>query len=63
MDNNQDNIMEARLGKAARKVFKRILKNIEGEPVLVVEPGDNEAGSSVSDETIDEILAWLFKRS
>ncbi len=34
MDNNQDNIMEARLRKAVRKAFKRLLKNIESELVF-----------------------------
>lgn len=60
MDNNQNNIVEARLRKTVRKAFKRLLKNIESEPVLVVESGDTQADAP--EETEAEIRAFLFKR-
>jgi len=44
MDNNQDNIMEARLRKAARKAFKQLLKDIESEPTLIIESNGSGAG-------------------
>lgn len=59
MDSNNDKVMEARLKKAVRKAFKQLLKDIENEPTLVIESGDSE--SNVSEETIADIQAWLFK--
>jgi len=60
MDSNQDNIREARLGRAVRRAFKQLLKDIDSEPTLVIESDNSEA--NVSEETIADIQAWLFKR-
>lgn len=60
MDSNNDKVVEKRLRRAVRKAFKQLLKDIESEPTLVIESGDSE--SNVSEETIADIRAWLFKR-
>lgn len=60
MDSNNDKVVEERLRRAVRKAFKQLLKDIESEPTLVIESGDSE--SNVSEETIADIRAWLFKR-
>ena len=60
MDGNQDRVMEARLQSAVRKALKQVLKGIERKPALVIEPDDGK--SDVSEETIADIQAWLFKR-
>jgi hypothetical protein len=60
MDSNQDNIIEARLRRAVRRAFKQLLKDIDSEPTLVIESDNSEA--NVSEETIADIQAWLFRR-
>ena len=60
MDFDQDKVMEARLRKAVSKALRRLLKNIEGEPTLLIESDDS--GVNVSEETIADIRTWLFKR-
>jgi hypothetical protein len=60
MDSNQDNIREARLGRVVRRAFKQLLKDIDSEPTLVIESDNSEA--NVSEETIADIQAWLFRR-
>jgi hypothetical protein len=59
MDKNHDNVMEKQLRKAMRKVAKQLLKNIDKEPILIVESGDSEC--NVSEETISGIGEWLFR--
>jgi len=60
MDSNQGDIKEAQLGRAVRRAFEQLLKDIESEPTLVIESDDS--GDSVLEETIADIRTWLFKR-
>ena len=60
MNSNQDNIMEARLKRAVRKSWKKLLKSIKSEPTAWVIESDN-AQADASEEAAAEIRAWLFK--
>ena len=59
MTDNDSGMRETRLSLAVRKAFRKLLKNIKSEPTLIIEADGSE--SNVSEETVTDILAWLFK--
>ena len=59
MERNEDKIMETGLRKAMRKALRRLTKEIESAPTTLIESGDSEA--DVSEDTVTEIRAWLFR--
>ena len=59
MTENNDGLQESRFPLAVLKTLKQVLKGIEGEPALVIESDDGK--SDVSEETLADIRAWLFK--
>ncbi len=61
MNSNQDNIMEAHLRKAARRAWRKLLKNIESEPATLVIESDNTQADT-SEAASAEIRQLLFKR-
>ncbi|MBM4463883.1 MAG: hypothetical protein FJ012_11275 [Chloroflexi bacterium] len=60
MEGNKDKIMEALIRRSMRKALRKATKEIENWPTTVIESADGEA--DVSEETMTEIRAWLFKR-
>ena len=60
MDSDQHNVTEAQMRRALQRAWKKLVKNVESEPTLVIESDESEA--NVSDETIADIRAWLFNR-
>jgi hypothetical protein len=61
MEPNEINITEAWLRKAVPRALKKVLKSMESEPGTIIIESDG-AGSDISDNTADEIRAWLFRR-
>jgi hypothetical protein len=60
MNNNANIITEAQIRKAVGKAFKQLLKNISNLPTLIIELPEKEY--SVSKQSLDDILEWLFGR-
>jgi cytochrome c-type biogenesis protein CcmH/NrfG len=61
MEGNRDEVMEARLKKAARRAWRKLLKSMKSEPTTLVIESDNARADS-SEETATDIRAFLFKR-
>jgi hypothetical protein len=51
-------ITEAEVRRAVQKALKTMLKEIEDEPTLVIDP-DGE--TNLSDEAVNDIRKWLFE--
>ena len=64
MNTDGNSITEAQIRKAirkaARKAFKQLFKNIANYPALVIESGGDE--ESISTQSVNDILEWLFRR-
>ena len=59
MNNEKENEREKQLKKAVPNAFKRLLKEIENEPDIVIEAG--EAGSGIGHQSLEDVQRWLFK--
>ena len=57
---SQKRITEAEVRKAVRRSLKKLMKEIDNEPTLVI--GSDNKGGNLSDETITDIRKWLFDR-
>lgn len=56
---SQKEVMEADVKKAIQRVCKKVLKEIENEPTLIIEAGsDNEADTT----QLEDVQHWLFRR-
>ena len=60
MNTNQDKVKEAELRKAVRRAFAQLFKDIANQPTLVIELPETE--DSVSTQSVNDILEWLFRR-
>ena len=60
MNTDGNSMTEAQIRKAVRKAFKQLFKNIANCPTLVIESGGDE--ESVSTQSVNDILEWLFRR-
>lgn len=57
---SQKEVTEAEVKKAVQRACKKVLKEIENEPILVIGPYDKT--ESLSDEAVTDIRTWLFER-
>ena len=57
---SQKKITETQVRKAIQRALKRVLKEIENEPALVIEVGLDKAGADTS--SLEDVWAWLFSR-
>lgn len=60
MNTNQDKVKEAELRKAVRRALAQLFKDIANHPTLVIELPETEY--SVSTQSVNDILEWLFRR-
>ena len=56
----KDNTHGPHLTNIASRAIKQLIKDIENEPMLIIESNDD--GVDLSEETMAEILAWLFRK-
>jgi len=57
---SQKEVTEAEVKKAVQRACKKVLKEIENEPILVIGPDDKT--ENLSDEEVTDIRTWLFER-
>lgn len=57
---DQERVMETQVRKAVRKAFAQLFKDIANQPTLVIELPETE--DSVSTQSVNDILEWLFRR-
>ena len=57
---SQKEVTEAEVKKAVQRACKKVLKEIENEPILVIGPDDKK--ENLSDEAVTDIRTWLFER-
>ena len=58
--NSQKKVTESEVRKAVQRACKKVLKEIENEPKLVIEAGMDR---TVADSTqLEDVLGWLFRR-
>ena len=46
MDSNKDNIREARLGRAVRRVWEKLLRSMKSEPSILVRVHSGEVNKT-----------------
>jgi hypothetical protein len=56
----QKKVTEAEVRKAVQRALRRVLKDIENEPALIIMPDDSN--NSLSDQAVNGIRKWLFDR-
>lgn len=57
----KDKITDADLRKSVRGALRKVHKMIHDEPTtLIIEPNATRVG--ISEETLDEIRKWLFRK-
>ena len=57
---SQKKVTEAHVRKAVQRACKKVLKEIENEPTLVIEAGSDNTRADT--EPLEDVQRWLFRR-
>lgn len=57
---SQKEVTEAEVKKAVQRACKKVLKEIENEPTLVIEAGSDNTRADT--ESLEDVQRWLFRR-
>lgn len=57
---SQKEVTEAEVKKAVQRACKKVLKEIENEPTLVIEAGSDNTRADT--EPLEDVQRWLFRR-
>lgn len=57
---SQKEVTEVEVKKAVQRACKKVLKEIENEPTLVIEAGSDNTRADT--EPLEDVQRWLFRR-
>ena len=60
MEDHEPDMTETQLRQDVAKAWRTLMKDLEAEPKEIIIEGDEQG--DLSDETVADVTAWLFRR-